>query len=67
MKSISLTLLPALALAFIAFSVSAPMLSSDAQASKMNGKGSGCSDRTCKGINSPNYGKTKSGKKAKLN
>jgi hypothetical protein len=29
----------------------------------MNGKGSGCSDRVCRGINSPNYGKKKSDKK----
>jgi hypothetical protein len=63
MKWISFTLLPAVALAFFALSVSAPLLSSGAHASKMNGKGSGCSDRSCRGINSPNYGKAKSGKK----
>ena len=63
MKWISFTLLPAVALAFLGLSFSAPMLSSDAYASKMNGKGSGCSDRSCRGINSSNYGKAKRGKK----
>ena len=51
-------------LAILALLISAPMLSSGAYATIMNGKGSMCSDRYCKGINSPNYGKKKSGKKA---
>jgi hypothetical protein len=56
MKSISFNLLATLALAIL-LSISAPMLSSGAYASIMNGKGSGCSDRACKGINAPSYGK----------
>jgi hypothetical protein len=62
MKRTSFKLLAAVALAILAVSILAPMLSSDAYANKMNGKGSGCSDRYCRGINSPNDGK-KSGKK----
>jgi hypothetical protein len=62
MKSISFGLLAAMALAILALSISAPMLSSGAYANKMNGKGTGCSDRLCMGINSPKHGK-KSGKK----
>jgi hypothetical protein len=42
------------AVAFAIFTIS-----SSADASKMNGKGYGCSDRMCKGINSPNFGKQK--------
>jgi hypothetical protein len=41
----------------LAVVISAPMLLSDADASVMNGKGSPCSDRLCKGINSSGYGK----------
>jgi hypothetical protein len=63
MKSISFGLLAAMALAILALSISAPMLSSGAYASKMNGKGTGCSDRYCMGINSPRYGKKKSDQK----
>jgi hypothetical protein len=63
MKSI-FGLLVTLALAIFAFSVSAPVLSSVAYASKMNGKGTGCSDRYCNGINSPGYGKKKGVKKS---
>ena len=63
MKRISFSLLAAVALAILALSVSAPVLSSGAYASKMNGKGYGCSDRYCKGINSPNYAKKKGDKK----
>ena len=62
MKSISFSLLAEAALAILALSVSAPMLSSGAYANKMNGKGSGCSDRYCRGINSSNFGKNKSNK-----
>jgi hypothetical protein len=64
MKWISFSLLASATLAILTLSISAPMLSSAAYASKMNGKGSGCSDRYCKGINSPQYGKQKSGKKS---
>jgi hypothetical protein len=63
MKWISFGLLAPVALAILALSISAPMLSSSAYASKMNGKGSPCSDRNCRGINSSNYGK-KSDKKS---
>jgi hypothetical protein len=63
MKWVSFSLLPAVTLAILALSISSPMLSTGAYASKMNGKGSGCSDRYCNGINSPKYGKQKSGKK----
>jgi hypothetical protein len=56
MKWISFSLLAAMALAILALSISAPMLSSGAYANKMNGKGSGCSDGVCMGINSPKYG-----------
>ncbi|WP_130231263.1 hypothetical protein [Bradyrhizobium sp. Leo121] len=62
MKWISLSLLAPIALAIFALSISAPMLSSSSYASKMDGKFYGCSDRVCRGINSPNYGK-KSDKK----
>jgi hypothetical protein len=64
MKSISLSLLAAVAMAALALLISAPMHSSDAYASKMDGKGYGCSDRSCSGVNSPNVGKKPSvGKK----
>ena len=53
---LSLSLL-AVALAILALSISAPMPSSGAYASKMNVKGSGCSDKYCKGINAPHHGK----------
>jgi hypothetical protein len=56
MNWISFSLLAAMALAILALSISAPMLSSGAYANKMNGKGSGCSDGVCMGINSPKYG-----------
>jgi hypothetical protein len=56
MKWISSSLLAAMALAILALSISAPVLSSGAYASKMNGKGTGCSDRYCRGINSPKNG-----------
>ena len=36
--------LAAVALAVLSLSIPAPVFSSDAQASRMNGKGSGCSD-----------------------
>jgi hypothetical protein len=49
MKWISFNLLAAV--------ISAPMLSSGAHAGTINGRGSPCSDRLCRGINSPNYGK----------
>jgi hypothetical protein len=62
MKWISFSLLAAMALAILALSISAPILSSGAYASKMNGKGVGCSDRVCAGINSPKYGKKKGDK-----
>jgi hypothetical protein len=48
MKWISFSLLAAMALAILALSISAPMLSSGAYAR--------CSDRHCMGINSPKYG-----------
>jgi len=57
MKRISFSLLAAVALAILTFSISAPMLSSGAYASKMNGKHYGCSYKGCGGINSPKYGK----------
>jgi hypothetical protein len=61
MKSIIIGVAAA-ALAILALSIPSPMISSGAYANKMNGKGSGCSDRACSGINSPNYGKkSKSG------
>src|SRR3954452_23100920 len=41
-------------LAALSLSVPAPFFTSKAFASKMDGKGSGCSDRSCRGINSPN-------------
>jgi hypothetical protein len=63
MKWISFSPLAAMALAILALSISAPMLSSGAYASKMDGKAYGCSDRSCRGINSPNSGKKKSDKK----
>ena len=63
MKQISLSVLAATALAIFSLSMSAPMLSSSAYASKMDGKGTGCSDRTCAGINSPSYGKKSAPKK----
>jgi hypothetical protein len=56
-KSISLALLAAVAMAALAILVSAPMHSSGAYASKMDGKDYGCSDRGCRGINSPTVGK----------
>jgi hypothetical protein len=59
MKRISLALLAAVALAAVGLSISAPMLSSGAYASKMNGKGDACSDRGCRGVNSSNVGKKK--------
>jgi hypothetical protein len=62
MKRISFSLLAAVALAILTFSISAAMLSSDAYASKMNGKHYGCSYKGCGGINSPKFGK-KNGKK----
>ncbi|WP_143199506.1 hypothetical protein [Bradyrhizobium sp. NAS80.1] len=46
-------------LAILTYSISAPMHSTRAYASKFDGKGRGCSDRICAGINSPNYGKKK--------
>jgi hypothetical protein len=52
MKWVSFSLLAAVTLAILALSISAPMLSSGAYANKMDGKGSRCSDRYCKGINS---------------
>jgi hypothetical protein len=64
MKKISLSLLAATALAIGSVSISAPVLSSAAYASKMDGKGYGCSDRSCRGINSPNYGKKTPPKKS---
>jgi hypothetical protein len=60
MNQISLSLL---ALAICSLSISAPIFSSNAYASKMNGKGYGCSDRDCRGINSPNSGKKAAPKK----
>jgi hypothetical protein len=48
----SFGLLAAVALAILGLSISEPMLSSGAYASKMDGKGSSCSDRQCNGINS---------------
>lgn len=62
MNRISFSLLTA-ALAMFTLLILEPIFSSSAYASKMNGKGSGCSDRSCRGINSPNFGKKKSGKK----
>jgi hypothetical protein len=56
MKWISFGMLAAPALAILAFLTSAPMLSSGAYASAMNGKPI-CSDRLCRGINSPRYGR----------
>jgi hypothetical protein len=50
----------AVALAIFTLSIPTPMISSVAYANKMNGKGMGCSDRYCMGINS-----SKSGKKSK--
>lgn len=52
MRWISFGLLAAMALAILALSISVPVLSSGAYADKMNGKGTGCSDRYCRGINS---------------
>jgi hypothetical protein len=63
MKWVSLNLLAAAALAVLALPISAPIISSAAYASKMDGKGSGCSDRTCRGINAASYGKKNSVKK----
>jgi hypothetical protein len=54
MKSIFLGLLAAVAVAALTLLISVPMHSSDAYASKMDGKGYGCSARGCTGINSPN-------------
>jgi hypothetical protein len=52
----------AAALAIFILSIPSSMISSGAYANKMNGKGMGCSDRYCMGINSPKYGrKAKSG------
>ena len=47
----------AVALAIFVLSIPSTMISSGAYANKMNGKGMGCSDRYCMGINSPKYGK----------
>jgi hypothetical protein len=44
----------AAALAIFILSIPSSMISSGAYANKMNGKGMGCSDRYCMGINSPN-------------
>jgi hypothetical protein len=64
MKQISLSLLAATALAICSLSISAPIFSSNAYASKMNGKGTGCSDTACRGINSPSAGKKAAPKKS---
>jgi hypothetical protein len=56
MKPISFDPLATVALAIFALSISAPMLSSGAYASVMDGK-YGCSDHVCQGINAPGYGK----------
>jgi hypothetical protein len=58
---VAFTLFGAAVLAFFAFSLSSPLVSTSAYASKMNGKGTGCSDNTCRGINSPTAGKKKKG------
>jgi hypothetical protein len=45
----------AVALAMLSLSLPTDKFSSHAYAGKMNGKGNGCSDRICAGINSPHY------------
>ncbi|HLG80853.1 MAG TPA: hypothetical protein VKY22_07540 [Bradyrhizobium sp.] len=64
MKKILLSLLAATALAIASLSVPGPKFSSSAYASKMDGKGYGCSDRSCTGINSSSYGKKTPPKKS---